>query len=145
MDVGNTATFKITDAKRYLPIVTLSSENNAKLSKLLSEGFKRSIYRNEYNASLKDHAANSNIRERLDASIQGVNRLLVLLMRMVIMLLMEIDIEDIFFQGLKLKITTLKLMEEIFMTSQLMTRLSNTKKSEKYQQDKVMITQLVVY
>ena len=31
------------------------------------------------------------------------------------------------------------------MISQLMTRLSNTTKSEKYQQDKVMITQLVVY
>ena len=30
------------------------------------------------------------------------------------------------------------------MISQLMTRLSNTMKSEKYQQDKVMITQLVV-
>ena len=39
----NTATFTITDAKLYVPIVTLSIENNAKLSKLLSEGFKRSI------------------------------------------------------------------------------------------------------
>ena len=142
---GTAATFAMTDIKLYVPFVTLKTENNAKLSKLLSEGFKRSIYRNEYNASLKDHAANSNIRERLDASIQGVNRLLVLLMRMVIMLLMEIDIEDIFFQGLKLKITTLKLMEEIFMTSQLMAPLSNTMKSEKYQQDKVMIMRLVVY
>ena len=31
------------------------------------------------------------------------------------------------------------------MISQLMTQLSNMIKSEKYQQDKVMITQLVVY
>ena len=31
-------------AKLYVPIVTLSVENNAKLSKLLSEGFKRSVY-----------------------------------------------------------------------------------------------------
>ena len=75
---GTAATFAMTDIKLYVPVVTLKTENNAKLSKLLSEGFKRSIYRNEYNASLKDHAANSNIRERLDASIQGVNRLLVL-------------------------------------------------------------------
>ena len=36
-------------------------------------------------------------------------------------------------------------MEEIFMISQLMSRLSNTMKSEKKRQDKVMITQLVVY
>ena len=33
-------TFKITDAKLYVPIVTLSIEDSAKLSKLLSEGFK---------------------------------------------------------------------------------------------------------
>ena len=32
-----------------------------------------------------------------------------------------------------------------FMISQSMTQWSNTAKSEKYQQDKVMITQLVVY
>ena len=76
---------------------------------------------------------------------KGLIDSLFLLMRMVIMLLIKIDIEDIFFQGLKLKITTLKLMEEIFMTSQLMAPLSNTMKSEKYQQDKVMIMRLVVY
>ena len=38
------ATFEITDAKSYVPIVTLSTEDNAKLSKLFSEGFKRSVY-----------------------------------------------------------------------------------------------------
>ena len=31
---ADTATFKITDAKVYVPIVTLSAEDNAKLSKL---------------------------------------------------------------------------------------------------------------
>ena len=36
------ATFEITDAN--VPIVTLSVEDNSKLLKLLSEGFKRSIY-----------------------------------------------------------------------------------------------------
>ena len=36
-------------------------------------------------------------------------------------------------------------MAEIFMISHLMTHLSNMMKLEKYQQDKVMITQLVVY
>ena len=39
----------------------------------------------------------------------------------------------------------LKFIEEIFMIRQLMTQLSNTTKSEKYQQDKVMIIQQVVY
>ena len=46
LTTANTATFKITDAKVYIPIVTLSSEGNVKLSKLLSEGFKRPIYWN---------------------------------------------------------------------------------------------------
>ena len=39
LTIANTATFKITDAKLYVPIVTLSAEDNAKLSKLLDEGF----------------------------------------------------------------------------------------------------------
>ena len=51
--------------------------------------------------------------------------------------------KNTFFKELKLKITGPKLMEEIFMISQLMTRLSNMMKSEKYRQDKVMITRLV--
>ena len=46
--VANTAIFEITDAKLYIPIVTLSAEDNAKLTKLLSKGFKRTIYWNEY-------------------------------------------------------------------------------------------------
>ena len=45
---ANKATFEITDAKLYVPIVTLSAEDNAKLSKLSGEGFKRSIYWNKY-------------------------------------------------------------------------------------------------
>ena len=48
LTAATTATFKITDAKLYVPIVTLSAEDNAKLSKLLSEGFKRSVYWEKY-------------------------------------------------------------------------------------------------
>ena len=48
LTVANTATFKITDAKLYVPIVTLKTEDNTKLSKLLSDGFKRSIYWSKY-------------------------------------------------------------------------------------------------
>ena len=45
---ADSATLKITDAKLYAPIVTLSAEDNVKLSKLLGEGYKRSIYWNKY-------------------------------------------------------------------------------------------------
>ena len=41
LTVANTAIFEITDAKLYVLIVTLSVEDNGKLSKLLSKGFKR--------------------------------------------------------------------------------------------------------
>ena len=47
LSAATTATFKISDAKLYVLIVTLSIEDNSKLSKLLNEGFKRPIYWNE--------------------------------------------------------------------------------------------------
>ena len=37
---ANKVIFKITDAKRYVPSVTLSIEDNSKLTKLLNEGLK---------------------------------------------------------------------------------------------------------
>ena len=37
---GTAATFIITDTKLYVPVVTLKTKDNAKLSKLLNEGFK---------------------------------------------------------------------------------------------------------
>ena len=80
----NKATFTITDAKLYVPIVTLKTEDNTKLSKLLSEGFKRPIYWNEYKVipnKIVEIAANNEekyIRELLDSSYQGVKRLFVL-------------------------------------------------------------------
>ena len=74
---GTAATFTITDTKFYFPIVTLKTEENTKLSKLLRKGFKRSVYSNHYQILLKNYAKNENIRERLDTSFQGVSKLLV--------------------------------------------------------------------
>ena len=47
------ATFAITHTKLYVPVVTLKTEDNAKLSKLLSEGLKRSIYWNDIQCKFK--------------------------------------------------------------------------------------------
>ena len=63
---GNAATFTITDTNLYVPIVTLKIEDNAKLWKLLSKGFKRSIYWNKYKIIFKNYNDNEYIRERLD-------------------------------------------------------------------------------
>ena len=83
LTTANTAIFKITDAKLYVPIVTLSAEVNVKLLKLLNEGFKRAVYWNKYKV-IDDkivEIANNNeekyIRELLDSSWQGVKRLFV--------------------------------------------------------------------
>ena len=76
-NLGNAATFTATDAILYIPIVTLKTEDNTKLSKLLSEGFKRPIYWNQCKVILKNYN-NEYIRERIDASFHGVDKLFVL-------------------------------------------------------------------
>ena len=40
--------FKITEAKLYVPIVTLSAKDNVNLTKQLSDGLKRSVYWSNY-------------------------------------------------------------------------------------------------
>ena len=44
---GTATTFTVTETKLYIPVVILKTEDNTKLSKLLSEEFKRPIYWNE--------------------------------------------------------------------------------------------------
>ena len=84
LTAATTATFRITDAKLYVPIVTLSIEDNSKLTKLLNEGFIRPIYWNEYkvtpNRVVKIAVVNdvTYIIELLDSSCQSVERLFVL-------------------------------------------------------------------
>ena len=81
---ADSATFKITDAKLYVLIVTLSAENNEKLSKLLGEWFKRFVYWNKYkvidNIEVNINTINEEkyIRKLLVSSYQGVKRLFVL-------------------------------------------------------------------
>ena len=48
MSTIDDTTFKITNTKLCVPVVTLSSKDNVKLVKLLDEGFKRPAYWNEY-------------------------------------------------------------------------------------------------
>ena len=70
---ADSATFKMTDAKLYLLIVTLSAEDNAKFSKLFGEGFKRPVYWNKYkvidNKVVEIDAANGESDESDDYTI----------------------------------------------------------------------------
>ena len=45
-------TFKITSTTLYVPITTLSTKDNVNLTKQLNEGFKRSVYWNEYKSKI---------------------------------------------------------------------------------------------
>ena len=71
--------FQITKSELYIPIVTLYTENNNKLSELLSKGFERTVVWNEYNSKVERVTIpqNDNIfrRTTLDVSFQGVSKL----------------------------------------------------------------------
>ena len=49
-DVDPNIIFTMKDTKLYVPAIILSAKDNQKLSKLLSKGFERSVYWNEYKA-----------------------------------------------------------------------------------------------
>ena len=70
--------FKITETKLYVPVVTLSTKDNAKLLQQLKLGFKRTINWNEYESSIKTFAQGRYINHLINPSFQGVNRLFLL-------------------------------------------------------------------
>ena len=70
--------FAITETKIYVPVVTLSTEDNAKLLQQLKSNFKRKINWNKYESSVKTFAQNMYLNYLINPSFQGVNRLFVL-------------------------------------------------------------------
>ena len=53
-------TFQITSTKMYVPFVTLSTKDNVNLTKQINEGFKRSVYWNEYKSKIETKKADNN-------------------------------------------------------------------------------------
>ena len=72
------ATFTITDTRLYVPVVTLSTQENAKLLHQLKSGFKRVINWNKYLSKPELLAENPNLNHLVEPSFQGVNRLFIL-------------------------------------------------------------------
>ena len=68
--------FKITGTKLYIPVVTLSTQDNAKLLQQLKSDFKRKINWNKYESSVKTFAKNRYLNYLINPSFQGVNRFL---------------------------------------------------------------------
>ena len=79
-DAGD-AIFIINDTKIYVPVVTLSKEDNKDFIEQQNKRFQRSIYWNEYKTKelvTEDADANNIKYIALDPSFQGVNRLFVM-------------------------------------------------------------------
>ena len=70
-------TFAITDTKRIVPVVILSTQDNAKLLEQLKSGFKRKINLNKYEPKVLAQAPNSYLDFLINPSFQGVNTLFV--------------------------------------------------------------------
>ena len=77
-DSTGAGTFEITDTKLYVPVVTLSTQENTKLLQQLKSGFKRVINWNKYLSKPELLRRNPNLNHLVEPSFQGVNRFFVL-------------------------------------------------------------------
>ena len=72
------ATFKIKETKLYVPVVTLSKENDIKLLEQLKSVFKGTIKWNKYRFHMTVQPQNNNLNYLIDPTFTNVNRLFVL-------------------------------------------------------------------
>ena len=77
-DSNGAGTFAITDTKLYVPVVTLSTQENTKLLQQLKSGFKRVINWNKYLSKPESFRRNANLNYLVEPSFQEINRLFVL-------------------------------------------------------------------
>ena len=71
-------TFKITDTKLHVPVVTLSTENGKKLLEQLKSGFKRTGKWNKYRSQMTIQSNSNNLNYLIDPAFTKINRLFVL-------------------------------------------------------------------
>ena len=62
----------------YVPVVTLSKENDIKILEKLKSGFKRTIKWNKYRWQMAIQNNNNNLNYLMDPTFTNVNRLFVL-------------------------------------------------------------------
>ena len=72
------ATLSITDCKLYIPVVTLSKDDEIKLLTNLKSGFEREIIWNKYRSQITTEGINNNLNILIDPTFTNVNRLFVL-------------------------------------------------------------------
>ena len=69
--------FAIPDTKLYVPVVTLSTQDNTKLPQQLKSGFNR-INWNKYKSNSKTYGQNRHLNYLVDPSLQRVKGLVIL-------------------------------------------------------------------
>ena len=72
------ATIAINDCKLYVPVVTLSKDDEIKLLTNLKSGFRREIIWNKYRSQMTTEAINDNLNILIDPTFTNVNRSFVL-------------------------------------------------------------------
>ena len=72
------ATLAINDCKLYIPVVTLSKDDEIKLLTNLKSGFTREIIWNKYRSQMSTEAINNNLNILIDPTFTNGNRLFVL-------------------------------------------------------------------
>ena len=72
------AKFEITDCKLYVPVVTLSAENDNKLLEQLKSGFRTTIKWNKYMSQMSNQNKNNNLNYLIDPAFSNFNRLFAL-------------------------------------------------------------------
>ena len=77
-DSNGAGAFEITDTKLYVPVVTLSTQENTKFLQQLKLGFKRVINWKKYLSKPESFRRNTNLNYLVEPSFQGINRLFVL-------------------------------------------------------------------
>ena len=70
--------FQIKDTQLYVPVVTLSKENDIKLLEQLKSGFKRAIKWNKYRSQMTIQTQNNNLNYLIDPTFTNINRLFAL-------------------------------------------------------------------
>ena len=75
------ATVQINNAKIYVPVVTLSINDNMKFLENIKQEFKRTISWNKYRSEIATQPKNNNLDYLLDPTFRNINRLFVLSFR----------------------------------------------------------------
>ena len=77
----NSATFQINNAKLYVPVVALSTNDNIRLN--IKQGFKITISWNRYRSEITTQPKNNNLDYLIDLTFRNTNRLFLVSLKIV--------------------------------------------------------------